>query len=129
MRFDEAREALGFHCGRDPRVDDPRWRDGLLSTLRPYQGLRPDIMANVDECIDAVADHLCTAPNLDRDVVNSLWGIVHFARAWALHDDGMLKRNGLITADDARTIADWVDALSYRIAMMLDGGSDPKNKP
>lgn len=129
MTFDEAREQLGFHCGRDLRIDDPRWRNGILATLRPYAGLRRDAMTNVDRCVDIVADHLRHAATLDRGVMNSLWGIVHLTRAWALHPDGMLKQNGLITEEDAHTLEEWVDALSYRVMMLLDDCDDPEHNP
>jgi len=124
MTLDAAREQLGFHSGADPRIDDPRWENGHLSTLRPYRGLRPDVMANVMECVDSIAEHLRDAAELDRHIVSSLWGIVHFTRAWALHPEGMLKRNRLITAEDAATLEEWLSTLSYRIALLLDGSGD-----
>jgi hypothetical protein len=128
----EAREQLAFHCGTDPRVDDPRWKIGFLSTLRPYAGLRKDVLDDVDRCVDAVAEHLCNADSLDREIINSLWGIVHFGRAWALDDDGMLKRNRLITDEDAAYLANWLNELSFRVAMLLDRSADyegPGNTP
>jgi hypothetical protein len=121
MTLDAAREQLEFHCGAEPRIDDPRWKDGLLSTLRPYAGLRLDVLANVTECVDAVADHLRTTSHLDRRIVSSLWAIVHLTRAWALEPDGMLKRNHLITDEDAATLESWVSDLSYQIFTILDG--------
>ena len=101
--------------------------DGFLQSLRPYRGhLDAAAMNDVLNCVSAVAEHLKTADTLDRAVVNSLWGINHWARSWALHPDGMLRRNGLISDADRQTLSDWLDDLAERIAFMLDGGTDPK---
>ena len=121
LTFEQAREQLGFHSGRDQRIDDPRWDNGLLATLRPYRGLRRDAMESVMECVDAVAAHLMGAEPLDREVISSLWGICHFVRAWAIHPDGMLKRNGLISDADASALEDWLEDFSYRVSTLLDG--------
>ena len=127
MDYASAVEQLTFHCGTNPDIDDPRWAAGFLQSLRPYRGqLDTDAMDDVLACVDAVADHLTTADSLDRTVINSLWGINHYARSWALHPDGMLRRNGLISDADRQYLSDWLDDFADRIAMMLDGGADPK---
>ena len=129
MDYASAVERLSFHCGVNPNTDDPRWAGGFLQTLRPYRGqLDSDAMNDVIACVDAVADHLKTADTLDRAVVNSLWGINHYARSWALHSDGMLRRNGLISDADQQALSDWLDNFAERIAFMLDGGTDPKRE-
>jgi hypothetical protein len=124
MTFEEARERLRFHCGSHPDVDDPRWEQGFLQKLSPYRGLDEAAFRDLTECIDAVADHLRHSDTLDRNVINSLWGICHFARAWALEEDGPLRRNNLITPADQEKLDTWITSISYRIAMWLDG-NDP----
>jgi hypothetical protein len=125
MDYASAVERLTFHCGTNPDIDDPRWAAGFLQTLRPYRGrLDTDAMDGVLACVDAVAGHLTTADSLDRAVINSLWGINHYARSWGLHPDGMLRRNGLISDTDRKTLSDWLDDFADRIAMMLDGGAN-----
>ncbi|WP_404309313.1 hypothetical protein [Neorhodopirellula lusitana] len=127
MDYASAVERLTYHCGSNPNIDDPRWAGGFLQSLRPYRGhLDAVAMDDVLNCVDAVAEHIKTADVLDRAVVNSLWGINHWARSWALHPDGMLRRNGLISDADRQTLSDWLDDLAERIAFMLDGGTDPK---
>lgn len=127
MEYDTAVEQLTFHCGSNPNIDDPRWESGFLQTLRPYRGtLNHDAWNSVLDCVDAVSPHLKTAPKLDRSVMNSLWGILHYSRSWALHPDGMLPRNGLISKEDQGTLSGWLDELGERIAFMLDGGTDSK---
>lgn len=124
MTFDEAKERLGFHCGSDPRIEDPRWAAGFLSSLKPYSGLRRDVMNDVRACFDVVKGHLASAPEIDRNVISSLWGIVHFGRAWAIDPDGMLQRNNLITSEDAEELETWLNELSYDIAEVLDGAAE-----
>ena len=127
MNYDAAVEQLTFHCGSNPHIDDPRWENGFLQTLLPYRGtLNQDAWNSVLDCVDAVSTHLKTASVLDRSVMNSLWGILHYSRSWALHPDGMLTRNKLITKEDQETLSGWLDELSERIAFMLDDGTDPK---
>ena len=122
MDYDTAVEQLTFHCGSNPNTDDPRWKQGFLQTLRMYRGtLDHDAWKSVLDCVDAVSAHLKSAPLLDRSVVNSLWGILHYSRSWALHRDGMLQRNNLMTKQDQETLSNWLDELAERIAIMLDG--------
>ena len=123
MTFDEARERLRFHCGSHPDIEDPRWEHGILQSLRPYRGLDETGYHDLTACIDAVSDHLQHSGTLDRDIINSLWGICHFARAWGLAADGMLRRNNLITPADQEKLDDWITSISYRIAMWLDGNA------
>ena len=127
MDFETAIEELSFHCGSHPDIEDPRWAAGFLQTLRPYRGqLDSASMDHVVQCVDAIADHLKTSPKLNRSAMNSLWGIMTYSRAWALHPDGMLQRNNLIAPDDLSTLSDWLDDLAERVTFMLDGGHDPK---
>lgn len=128
MDYDAAVEQLTFHCGSNPNVDDPRWEDGFLQTLRPYRGtLNQDAWNSVLDCVDAVSTHLQTASAIDRSVISSLWGILHYARSWALHPDGMLPRNDLISKEDQETLSGWLEELAERISVMLDEGTDPKH--
>ena len=123
MNYESAIEELSFHCGSNTDIDDPRWEAGFLQSLRPYRGsLDKAAMDHVTQCVDAVAEHLKTAVKLDRAVINSLWGIVTYGRAWAIHPEGMLRRNNLISEDDIAMLSDWLDDLAERVAFMLDGG-------
>ncbi|GAA3989822.1 hypothetical protein GCM10022247_05550 [Allokutzneria multivorans] len=51
-------------------------------------------------------------------------GICHFARAWGIADDGMLRRNGLISDADVAPLQEWVCTISYALTMVLDGAVD-----
>ena len=77
MTFEEARERLRFHDGSHPDIEDPRWERGFLQSLRPYRGLDEAAYLDLTACVEAVSDHLQHSGTLDRDVINSLWGICH----------------------------------------------------
>lgn len=121
MTFDEAKERLRFHDGSHPDIENARWEQGFLQSLNPYRGLDEAAYHDLAECVDAVSDHLQHADSLDRDVINSLWGICHFSRAWALAEDGPLRRNNLIMPADREKLDGWITSISHQIAMWLDG--------
>ena len=121
MDFQQAVEELTFHCGTNPNTDDPRWSNGFLSMLRPYAGLRRETYEHLLSCVAAVQEYTKNDRMLDRRVINALWGICHFARAWGLHPDGMLRQNNPITQEDRVLLKGWIEDLSYRVAMWLDG--------
>jgi hypothetical protein len=121
MTRDEAIEELTFHCGTNQDLQDPRWERGFLTMLRPYRGLRQETYDHLVRCVRALVPHLERDACLDRQVVSSLWGICHLARAWGLHPDGMLRRNDLISVEDQRRLEAWIEELSYDVMMILDG--------
>ncbi len=60
--------------------------------------------------------------DLDREVMNALWGMCFFARAWGVHPNGMLRRNNLISVADVDKLERWINAIGYAVAMLLGGG-------
>lgn len=122
MSFDTAREKLSFHCGAHPSIEDERWENGFLQLAGRAGGLPKEAMLDVTDCVDAVESHLCAAENLDRQVISSLWGIIHFARAWSIDPESSAVQEGRVSEQDREELRAWVDDLSYRIAMMLDTG-------
>lgn len=125
MTFEEALEELSFHCGRNPSVDDPRWGEGFLQTLRPFKGLRHDRYEHLMTCVSAVSGHLLENDCLNREVMNSLWAINYWSRAWCLHEDGMVVRNHLISNAEQVLLQSWLDELARRVAWLLDGALPP----
>jgi hypothetical protein len=122
MTYEEAVEQLSFHCGANPDIENPRWKNGFLQTLRPFGGLRNDVYDDLCACVDAVGPHLRSSAQLNRDVVASLWAVLHYADAWAIQPDGMLRRNDLISEEDLATIRGWILGLREQIARWLDEG-------
>ena len=125
MTPEEAIEKLGFHSGRDSRIEDPRWKTGILSTLRPYDGtLKTDAMDEVLACVLALSEMLDEGDTIPRDVMSDLWAIVHLGRLWGTDEGGMLRRNNLISDADLKTLDGWLDSLSLAVLSFLDHAPD-----
>lgn len=114
MDYEDARDRLMFHA----QSPDARYvgdRPGFLAMLRPYRGLNEGNFREILECLEAVAESL-RGNSVDRELMNSLWGICHFGRAWGAEGAGQA-----VPAEDSATIAGWIDAISYLVASLLDG--------
>jgi len=118
----EAKELLLLHGFSHPdSATDPRAAAGFLGSLRPYRGrLEPRNFHEVLAALRVLSPTL-EEPLLDREVVSALWGIVHLARAWGVHEDGMLRRNRLISDADVATLTEWIETISYATCCLLDG--------
>ena len=123
MAPEEARESLEFHAGSHEAIEDPRWVNGFLGMLRPYAGLREESFHSVMESLRALGPSL-VGPEVDRRVVSSLWGICHLARAWGVHPEGMLRRNGLISHEDVHRLEGWIETISNATMWTLEGDLD-----
>jgi len=122
MNIDRAKEELSFHSGRNPSIDDARWQAGFLGSLRPYKDMSL-VEANfhkVIDCLRVLSPVLRDSDTIEKGVVCDVSGILCLAKSWAVHKDGMLQRNGLITDSEAAMIDAWLDCISYAWAMMLD---------
>lgn len=131
MTSREAKELLLLHGFSHPSAhDDPRAARGFLGSLRPYTGsLDPRNLHEVMAALVTLAPEL-ERPSVDREILDALWSMTHLARAWALDPDGMLRRNGLISDDDAGTLASWIEAISYATMTLLGGaGVDEALEP
>ena len=122
MNVEEAKTALSFHSASNPNIDDVRWQTGFLCSLRPYQGMS-QIEKNFHEivsCLRVLALTLSKQKLIDKGLGSNIAGIIGFGRMWAVHEDGMLRRNNLITPDEAFQIAEWLDCIEYIWMMILD---------
>lgn len=120
MDIEEAIEQLTFECG-SADCDDPRWKAGFLQQLHPFQGLPHLAWARITECITALQPHITTSPSIDRRVVNSLWAIVHWTRAWHLDPESGYFQSAPLTDSDRVLLTSWVNGLSHTLSMWLDG--------
>jgi hypothetical protein len=123
MNQQQAIEALCFHGGTHADVQNPRWTNGFLGCLRPYQGsLHEDNFHEVMAAIATLArvDGLA-GPQMSHEVMAALWGIVHLGRAWGVQEGGMLRTNKLISDEDAEELEDWVWTISYAVLLALEG--------
>jgi hypothetical protein len=119
----EAKEILLLHSFAHPNsLEDPRALNGFLGSLRPYRGhLVESNFQEIMEALRVLAPGLEKQPQLDRETISALWAICHLARAWGVHPDGMLRRNGLISENDVKTLETWIDTISEALFFVLSG--------
>jgi hypothetical protein len=118
MTASEAKELLLIHSFSHP---DSELGRGFLGSLRPFDGHLKEENFHIMAAIRVLAPSL-GEPAIDREVVGALWGICYLARMWGVHPDGMLRRNGLIEAEDSARLERWVDCISYATMILLGGG-------
>jgi hypothetical protein len=125
MTVQEAIEELQYQSGNHENIESERWENGFLGQLRPYKGVLHE--KNYHLIIRALK---VLAPELEKDfidknIINSIWGICHLGRMWAIHPDGMLQSNKLINKQQASQIDNWLIDVSYVAFCLLSGtGSD-----
>lgn len=121
ISLEDARTLLAAHSFAHDDINHPTMETGFLGSLRPYRG-RPNHEAfhEVMACLKAIGPSLSSADLVDRRVVSNVWGICHFARDWAIHPDGMLRRNGLISEADVETVECWINCISYATVILLE---------
>ncbi len=123
MNIDEAKELLSFHSGRNSDIHNPKWQNGFLGSLRPFDGqLHKENFIEIIECLRTLKDEL-SAPTIDKEVVADIVGIVCLTRAWA-HPDGMLGRNHLLTEEQAKHLLAWADIIETCFMYLLDNAEE-----
>ena len=92
----------------------------FLDMLRPYRGLRDDVLEDVMDALRACAPTL-SGEQVPQRLVTALWAISHLGRSWALEPDGMLRSNQLISDDDQAKLAAFLQRFEYAVMMLLEG--------
>nr|MBP3598824.1 hypothetical protein [Eubacterium sp.] len=119
MSIDEAKELLGYHSGRSGNVDDPKWINGFLGSLRPFKGeLIEHNFIEVMECMKVLQDEF-RKDKVGRSIVADVVAITHLARVWA-SPDGMLGSNKILTEEQTTQLNLWVDIIQETLMWLLD---------
>jgi hypothetical protein len=92
----------------------------FLGMLRPYQGVTAQVLRDLEEALHDCIPHL-SAPSAPRDLSRALWSIHTLGRAWAVHPDGMLRRNGLVSEAERAQLTSFLDAFDYAVFCILEG--------
>lgn len=120
MRIEEAEKRLRQHALLDDNLNAETMENGFLGSLRPFSGhLNPENFHDVMACISVLYDALGSKREISRELVASLWSICHFARAWGVDPNGMLRSNNLISPQQVETLSNWIDQISYSVCMLL----------
>ena len=96
--------------------------ESFLGMLRPYGGLKQEVLADVSDALRAGAP-MFTGEHVPRVLASAVWSISYYGRTWALDPNGMLRANKLITDADLKRLRDFLDWFDYAVATLLDGGS------
>jgi len=92
----------------------------FLDMLRPYGGLREDVLNDVMNALRACASKL-SEEQLPQGLMSALWSISHLGRSWALDPGSMLRRNQLISEPDQAKLARFLERFDYAVMMLLEG--------
>lgn len=88
--------------------------------LRPFTGqLLEENFQEVLQIIHTLSGALAQ-PTIDREMVSNLWSIVYYTRLWAIDEDGMLRRNGLLTEEQVEVLTKWVSVISEELMNALE---------
>lgn len=113
--------------GRDDvPLNEALVKDGFLSSLRPFSGLREENFLQVMEAIIALKPHVAGQSNLDRRLMKGLWELTTRTRLWGLDQNGMLQRNRLLSVDDTAKLLRWVQCIEMAVSRLLSDG-DPSD--
>lgn len=112
---------LKCHAFVHEDLEHPKMQRGFLGMLRPFNGeLVEENFHELMQIIEVLADDL-GQPALDREIIACFWSICQLATAWAVYPEGMLRGNGLLTADQEERIEEWIDMISYAVMVLLEG--------
>lgn len=121
MSEKEAIEFLKHHSFTHEDINNPKSENGFLGMPRPFQGkLFEENFHELMNIIKVLKEHF-NKDNIDKDIISNFWSICHLSRAWGIEQNGMLRRNNLISDAQIELLADWIDCISYTIMNLLDG--------
>lgn len=119
MDISEAKELLSFHSCRNSHVDDPKWKNGFLGSLRPFCGeLHKENFVEVIECLRALKNNL-SEQIIEQAIVSDIVSIIHLTRSW-VSPYGMLGSNHLLTDVQTKHLSAWVDIIETCFMYLLD---------
>lgn len=69
MNIEEAKELLSFHSTRNNDIDNPKWGNGFLGSLRPFSGeMHKENFFEVMECLNVLKDEF-SGPMIEQSMV------------------------------------------------------------
>ena len=122
MTPEEAKRVILANVMPDEGTGEPQ---SFLGALRPYRRMLPrrqfhDLMA----AVRTLGRTWARDPQIDREVISALWSLTELTRLWALDEEGMLRRNHLITDPDLALLRRWNEMLSYAVMTLLEAENE-----
>lgn len=124
MTRQEAIELLDFHSCAHTNIDNPKWEKGYLGMLRPFRGqLYEDNFLELMEILKVLSNDL-RKNIIDKKIISNLWSICQLSRNWAIEEEGMLRRNNLLSDEQINKISTWTDCISSTIMFLLEDSDE-----
>lgn len=119
----EAYTLLSFHSGRNDDIDNPKWTNGFLGSLRPFRGeLNENNFIEIMDCLQTIADDFITE-SISQPLIYDIYNIIHLGRRWA-EDDSPLMSNRIMTDEQQKTLIRWVDIIQDCLFYLLNGDEE-----
>lgn len=124
MDTKEAMELLSYNSCSNDDITNTKWENGFLGSLRPFRGnLNEDNFHEIMACLKTISCEL-NSNELDKKAILDIFSIIHFTEIWALHRDGMLRRNNLISKEQLLTLEYWHYLFSHAFYCLMAGQLD-----
>ena len=101
MNIELAKELLSFHSCRNDDINNPKWENGFLGSLRPFQGkIYEENFKEIIECLKTLEIEI-KKENIDKNIVSDIISIIHLTRVW-VSEKGILGENNLLTHEQIK---------------------------
>lgn len=123
MNIELAKELLSFHSCRNDDINNPKWENGFLGSLRPFQGkIYEENFKEIIECLKTLEIEI-KKENIDKNIVSDIISIIHLTRVW-VSEKGILGENNLLTNEQTKYLLTWVDIIESCFMSLLEGASE-----
>lgn len=120
MTIEEAKEILSYHSCRNEDIDNPKWENGFLGSLRPFRRvLFEENFIEVMQCMKILKCEF-SSPNIDKNMVSDIFAITHLTRSWSA-PWGMLGSNNLLTEEQKEQLLEWVEIIEICLFYLFEG--------
>ena len=117
MTKEEAYILLSFHSCRNNDIENEKWKNGFLGSLRPFQGkLYECNFIEVMECLKVLADDFMK-PTIKQTLLSDVYSIIHLGKRWI---DGA----DFVTQEQQKQIIKWVDMIQDCFYYLLERDVD-----
>ncbi len=117
MTKEEAYTLLSFHSCRNNDIENEKWENGFLGSLRPFRGeLNAGNFAEIMGCLKVLADDF-KKPTVNQALISDVYSIVHLGRRW-------IDRADFITPEQQKQILFWVNTIQDCLYYLLEGDEE-----